>query len=66
MARLELVVLIMVRKLLRNRSNKMEKEEEQKKEYVKPEMTVYEYAHQANLLQGSCNHDGCMEAEFNG
>lgn len=44
----------------------MEKEEEQKKDYVKPEMTVYEYAHKANLLQGSCDHDGCMEAEFNG
>ena len=45
----------------------MNNEVEQKKEYIKPEVTVLEYTHQGCLL--SCSDgavdDGCGEAVFN-
>lgn len=37
---------------------------EQKKEYSKPEITIIEMGHEANLLQGSCVGEGCTNGEW--
>lgn len=39
-------------------------EKEQKKEYVKPEMSVQLLNHKNNLLQDSCVGDGCVDVDF--
>ena len=53
------------RKVLKKQELAMKIEIEQKKEYIKPEVTVLEYVHQCSLLADSCVDDSCGESEFN-